>query len=104
MHNPRILILDEATSALDPETEALVNANLVRIARGRTMLIVSHRLSSLVDCDQIMVLDEGHVLDVGPHAELVVRCATYRQLWQQQNRRVAVGRRQPADLESAQEV
>ncbi|MBV9813384.1 MAG: peptidase domain-containing ABC transporter, partial [Acetobacteraceae bacterium] len=62
IHDPRILILDEATSALDPESEALVNANLQRIARGRTMLIVSHRLSSLTECDQILVIDKGTVL------------------------------------------
>ena len=68
--DPRILILDEATSALDPESEALVNANLLRIARGRTMVIVSHRLSSLVNCDQIMVLERGKVMDIGPHATL----------------------------------
>ena len=84
--DPRILILDEATSALDPESEALVNANLLRIARGRTMVIVSHRLSSLVDCDQILVLDQGKVMDIGPHRELLERCAVYRQLWAQQNR------------------
>lgn len=84
--DPRILILDEATSALDPESEALVNANLVRIARGRTMVIVSHRLSSLIDCDQILVLDQGKLVDIGPHAVLVERCAVYRQLWAQQNR------------------
>jgi ATP-binding cassette subfamily B protein len=80
------LILDEATSALDPESEALVNANLVRIARGRTMIIVSHRLSSLIDCDQILVLDQGQLVDIGPHAVLVERCTVYRQLWAQQNR------------------
>lgn len=84
--DPRILILDEATSALDPESEALVNANLVRIARGRTMIIVSHRLSSLIDCDQILVLDEGKLVDIGPHSALVERCSVYRQLWAQQNR------------------
>jgi len=84
--DPRILILDEATSALDPESEALVNANLQRIARGRTMFIVSHRLSSLLDCDQIMVLDKGQLMDMGPHHELVERCTVYRQLWNQQNR------------------
>jgi ATP-binding cassette subfamily B protein len=84
--DPRILILDEATSALDPESEALVNANLVRIARGRTMIIVSHRLSSLIDCDQILVLDQGQLVDIGPHAVLVERCTVYRQLWAQQNR------------------
>jgi len=84
--DPRILILDEATSALDPESEALVNANLLRIARGRTMVIVTHRLSSLVDCDQIMVLDKGKVMDIAPHATLLERCTVYRQLWAQQNR------------------
>ena len=84
--DPRILILDEATSALDPESEALVNANLLRIARGRTMLIVSHRLSSLVDCDLNLVLDKGQLLDIAPHEVLLERCSVYRQLWAQQNR------------------
>ena len=86
IHDPRILILDEATSALDPESEALVNANIQRIAHGRTMVIVSHRLSSLTDCDQIMVLEQGKVLDVAPHKVLLERCQVYRQLWLQQNR------------------
>jgi ABC-type bacteriocin/lantibiotic exporter with double-glycine peptidase domain len=86
--DPKLMILDEATSALDPESEALINANLQRMARGRTMVIVSHRLSSLVDCDQILVLDRGKVLDLGPHRELVEQCAVYRHLWQQQNRHI----------------
>jgi subfamily B ATP-binding cassette protein HlyB/CyaB len=84
--DPRLMILDEATSALDPESEALVNANLKRIGTGRTMVIVSHRLSSLVDCNAIIVMDKGTVLDVGTHPELVERCAVYRMLWLQQNR------------------
>ena len=78
IHDPRVVILDEATSALDPESEAVVNANLLRIARGRTMVIVSHRLSSLVDCDQILVMEQGKVVDIGPHEELVERCLTAR--------------------------
>jgi ATP-binding cassette, subfamily B, bacterial HlyB/CyaB len=86
--DPRILILDEATSALDPESEALLNANLLRIARDRTMVIVSHRLSSLVDCQQILVLDRGRGVDIGPHGALLDRCSTYRRLWGQQNRHV----------------
>jgi subfamily B ATP-binding cassette protein HlyB/CyaB len=86
--DPRILILDEATSALDPESEALVHGNLLRIAAGRTMVVVSHRLASLVDCDQILVMDRGRVADIGPHSELVERCAIYRHLWLQQNRHV----------------
>ncbi|GAA4504655.1 peptidase domain-containing ABC transporter [Gluconacetobacter tumulicola] len=84
--DPKLLILDEATSALDPESEAVVNANLQRIARGRTMVIVSHRLSSLVDCDRICVMDRGQVVDIAPHAVLLERCAIYRALWLQQNR------------------
>ncbi|HLJ21468.1 MAG TPA: peptidase domain-containing ABC transporter [Stellaceae bacterium] len=86
--DPKLMILDEATSALDPESEALINANLRRMARGRTMVIVSHRLSSLVDCDQILVLDRGKVLDLGAHRDLVERCAVYRHLWLQQNRHI----------------
>jgi ATP-binding cassette subfamily B protein len=86
INDPRILILDEATSALDPESEALVNANLLRIAQGRTMIIVSHRLSSLTECDQILVLEKGGVMDIAPHRVLLERCSVYRQLWAQQNR------------------
>jgi ATP-binding cassette subfamily B protein len=86
IQDPRLLILDEATSALDPESEAVVNANLLRIAHGRTMIIVSHRLTSLTECDQILVLEKGQLVDLAPHEVLLQRCALYRQLWQQQNR------------------
>ena len=84
--DPKLMILDEATSALDPESEALVNANLERIGKGRTMVIVSHRLSSLVNCDQICVMDQGAVMDIAPHDVLLERCDIYRTLWMQQNR------------------
>lgn len=84
--NPRILILDEATSALDAESEAIINANLLRIAKQRTLLIISHRLSSLVEADAIMVLEAGGVLDIGTHEELLSRCDVYRALWRQQHR------------------
>ncbi len=86
VHDPRVLILDEATSALDPESEALVNANIARMAAGRTMLIISHRLSSLAGCDAILVMDQGRVVDIGPHSDLLQRCAIYQNLWHQQNR------------------
>ncbi len=89
--DPRLLILDEATSALDPESEALVNANLRRIAHGRTMVIVSHRLASLLDCDLTMVLDRGRLIDLAPHAVLLERCEIYRTLWFQQNRHLTHG-------------
>jgi ATP-binding cassette, subfamily B, bacterial HlyB/CyaB len=84
--DPRILILDEATSALDPESEAIVNANLSRIAHGRSLIVVSHRLSSLVKSDAILVLERGRVEDLGTHQDLLGRCEIYRHLWDQQNR------------------
>jgi subfamily B ATP-binding cassette protein HlyB/CyaB len=84
--DPRVLILDEATSSLDPESEALVNANLLRIARGRTMVIVSHRLSSLTSCDQIVMLERGKLIDIAPYRTLLERCPLFRQLWAQQYR------------------
>jgi len=96
--DPRILILDEATSALDPESEALLNANLLRIARGRTMVLVSHRLSSLVDCDQILVLESGKAVDLAPHPLLLERCAIYRQLLMQQSRHLDSQRRSHSAL------
>jgi ATP-binding cassette, subfamily B, bacterial HlyB/CyaB len=86
--DPPILILDEATSSLDAESEAIVNANLARIARGRTMIIVSHRLSSLVNADAILVLERGTVVDIGRHGELLERCDIYSDLWYEQSRHV----------------
>ena len=95
--DPRLMILDEATSALDPESEALVNANLTRLGKGRTMVIVSHRLSSLLDCDLILVMDKGTVVDIAPHRVLLERCAIYKMLWAQQNRHLdgSMGRSAP---------
>ncbi len=87
--DPKILILDEATSALDPDSEAIVNENIKRIAHGRTVIVVSHRLSSLVNSDAILVLEQGRVLDVGRHADLLTRCEIYSGLWHQQNRHIA---------------
>ena len=86
--DPRILILDEATSALDADSEAIVNANISRIARGRTLIMISHRLSSLVSMDAIMVLDRGHIDDIGRHEELLQRCDIYNGLWHQQTSHV----------------
>jgi ATP-binding cassette, subfamily B, bacterial HlyB/CyaB len=84
--NPRVLVLDEATSALDAESEAIVNANILSIAKGRTMIIISHRLSSLIAADAILVLERGKVYDVGRHHELLERCDIYSGLWHQQHR------------------
>jgi subfamily B ATP-binding cassette protein HlyB/CyaB len=84
--NPPVLILDEATSALDAESEAIVNANLKRMAKGRTVISISHRLSMLVEADAILVLERGKVYDMGTHEELLQRCDIYKTMWYQQNR------------------
>jgi subfamily B ATP-binding cassette protein HlyB/CyaB len=86
--NPPVLILDEATSALDAESEAIVNANLKRMAKGRTVISISHRLSMLVEADAILVLERGRVYDIGTHEELLRRCDIYKHMWYQQNRHV----------------
>lgn len=85
---PRLLIFDEATSALDPDSEAIVQRNLTRIAQGRTMVIVSHRLSSLVKADKIIVLEQGRLIDCAPHSTLLQRCDIYRHLWETQTQHI----------------
>ncbi|MCI3952792.1 MAG: transporter related protein, partial [Burkholderiales bacterium] len=87
--DPPVLILDEATSALDADSEAIVNGNIARIANGRTLIIISHRLSSLTRADAILVLDRGVVDDLGRHAELLERNDIYSSLWYQQNTHLA---------------
>jgi subfamily B ATP-binding cassette protein HlyB/CyaB len=81
---PRILVLDEAASALDPESEAIFINNLSRIAVGRTVVMISHRLSTLVNANAILVMQQGRLVDSGRHGELLKRCETYQHLWNQQ--------------------
>jgi ATP-binding cassette subfamily B protein len=84
LSRPRILILDEAASALDPESEAIFIRNLSRIAVGRTVIMISHRLSTLVKADAILVMQHGRLMDSGRHEELLTRCEPYQHLWNQQ--------------------
>lgn len=84
LRDPALLILDEATSALDPGTEAALNATLHRLARGRTVVSVTHRLASVVEADQIFVLNGGALSEAGTHTELLQRQGLYAQLWQKQ--------------------
>jgi ATP-binding cassette subfamily B protein len=92
LKNPPILILDEATSALDSETEAAIQAELRRLAAGRTVLTIAHRLSTVADADEIAVLEAGRVVERGAHAPLLARGGRYAQLW----RRQEAGETEPA--------
>ena len=91
VRNPAVLVLDEATSALDAETESRLNETLRRIAETRTVVSVTHRLGSVVTADRIIVLDHGHIVETGTHAELIRQDGVYANMWscQQQTRQPA---------------
>lgn len=88
--DPRILILDEATSALDSEAEREVQANMRRIAEGRTVIVIAHRLSTLRFADRILVLDHGRLVEDGTHSALLAADGRYAQLWRAQTMDLAL--------------
>ncbi len=81
LKNPAILIFDEATSALDSKSEKAIQAELRTIAQNRTTLIIAHRLSTVVEADQILVMDNGRIIERGTHRELLALNRTYAQMW-----------------------
>lgn len=85
LRNPAALLLDEATSALDPATESAINATLSRLAVGRTVVTVTHRLAAACDADLIVVLDQGRAVETGAHADLLARGGVYAALWTKQS-------------------
>jgi ABC-type multidrug transport system fused ATPase/permease subunit len=84
LRDPKILILDEATSMIDAESEARIAEALAEFKRGRTCLVVAHRLSTVLAADRIVVMDKGTIVDVGRHGELLDRCPLYRSLAENQ--------------------
>ena len=92
LKNPAILIFDEATSALDSNAEKAIQAELDRIAEGRTTIVIAHRLSTVMNADEILVMDQGEVVERGTHAALIARDGRYAQMWRMQlQERVAEG-------------
>jgi ATP-binding cassette, subfamily B, bacterial len=84
IRDPSVLLLDEATSALDQTTEAAINRTLLKVAKGRTMIWSTHRLTSVVEMDEIIVIAGGRAIERGTHAELLARNGVYRKLWDDQ--------------------
>ncbi len=85
VRDPTILLLDEATSALDQTTEAAINRTLLKLAKGRTMIFSTHRLTSVVEMDEIIVISGGQAIERGSHAQLLAANGVYRRLWDDQN-------------------
>jgi ATP-binding cassette subfamily B protein len=89
LKDPRILIFDEATSALDSKSEKAIQAELDRIARGHTTLVIAHRLSTVMDADEILVMERGRIVERGTHRDLLDRRGAYAQMWALQQQKDA---------------
>ena len=84
LKDPSILLFDEATSALDTDTESAIQASLAAVSRDRTTLVIAHRLSTVVDADEIIVLDKGRIAERGSHQALLERDGVYAHTWHSQ--------------------
>ncbi len=93
LKNPPILLLDEATSALDTHTEREIQSALKVVEKNRTTLVIAHRLSTVVDADEILVLDHGQIIERGRHADLVARGGAYAAMWNKQKEAAEVRER-----------
>ncbi|MDZ4741575.1 MAG: ABC transporter ATP-binding protein/permease [Alphaproteobacteria bacterium] len=99
LKNPPILLLDEATSALDTHTEREIQSALKEVSRNRTTLVIAHRLSTVVDADEILVLDQGRIIERGKHGELLAKNGAYAAMWNRQ-REAAAAREKLAEVEA----
>ena len=89
LKNPRILLFDEATSALDTRTEQEIQRSLEEVSRGRTTVVIAHRLSTVINADEIVVLDRGRVVERGRHGDLLGRNGLYADMWRRQQEAAA---------------
>jgi ABC-type transport system involved in Fe-S cluster assembly fused permease/ATPase subunit len=101
LKNPKIVMLDEATSAVDSSTEAQIQEAFKKLSSGRTTFVVAHRLSTIVDADIILVVDQGEIIERGTHAELLLKGGKYAELWTKQTVGAASG--QPSKANSAKD-
>lgn len=86
LKDPQIILLDEATSSLDTHTEKQIQSALEAVTKGRTTVTVTHRLSTIVTSDQILVMDQGKIIERGTHVELLAKSGHYWEMWQKQTR------------------
>jgi ABC-type transport system involved in Fe-S cluster assembly fused permease/ATPase subunit len=91
LKRPAIMLFDEATSALDTNTEREIQNNLKELSRGRTTLVIAHRLSTVVDADEIIVLDDGRIVERGHHAQLIELDGRYAEMWRKQQEAAEAG-------------
>jgi ATP-binding cassette subfamily B protein len=103
LKNPPILLLDEATSALDTGTEREIQSALKEVSRNRTTLVIAHRLSTVVDADEILVLDHGTIIERGRHSELLALGGHYASMWNKQ-REAAAAREKLKEVENDPDV
>ncbi len=100
LKNPRILLFDEATSALDSQTEKEIQASLREVSANRSTLVIAHRLSTVVDADEILVLDGGHIVERGRHADLLAKGGRYAEMWARQQQAAEIRERLGEALET----
>ena len=86
MKDAPIILLDEATASLDPENEVLIQSAISRLIKGKTVLVIAHRLRTIADADQILVLNNGVIEDSGTHAELMAKDGLYHRMYQIQTK------------------
>jgi ATP-binding cassette subfamily B protein len=103
LKNPPILLLDEATSALDTGTEREIQGALSDVSRGRTTLVIAHRLSTVIDADEILVLDQGRIIERGRHSQLLALNGHYASMWNKQ-REAAAAREKLKETENDPDV